>query len=85
MIRIPFYRRTWRPCCAKRALSGWPLCPLPIAHPPDVHVPPALPVIRPLVEQVAALEREAIAAAMAASRGNKVVAARMQGISRAKL
>ena len=44
-----------------------------------------LPSVRPLAEQVADLEREAIAAAMLAARGNKVVAARMLGISRAKL
>ena len=41
--------------------------------------------LRPLAEQVAALERQAIAAAMAASRGNKVAAAKMLGISRATL
>ncbi|KQT10311.1 sigma-54 interaction domain-containing protein [Ramlibacter sp. Leaf400] len=57
--------------------------------------PPALPadpavesepqLLRPLAEQVARLERAAIAAAMAATGGNKVAAARMLGISRAKL
>ncbi|MDO8698917.1 MAG: sigma 54-interacting transcriptional regulator [Rhodoferax sp.] len=41
--------------------------------------------LRPLAEQVAALERQAIAAAMEASRGNKVAAAKMLGISRATL
>ena len=41
--------------------------------------------IRPLGEQVAQLERQAIAAAMAATGGNKVAAARLLGISRAKL
>ncbi len=41
--------------------------------------------LRPLAEQVAQLEREAIAAAMAATGGNKVAAARLLGISRAKL
>jgi DNA-binding NtrC family response regulator len=41
--------------------------------------------LRPLAEQVAALERQAIGAAMAASGGNKVAAARLLGISRAKL
>ena len=45
----------------------------------------ATPVIRPLAEQVATLEREAIAAAMLAARGNKVAAAKMLGISRATL
>lgn len=41
--------------------------------------------LRPLAEQVAQLERRAITAAMAATRGNKVAVARMLGISRATL
>jgi len=41
--------------------------------------------LRPLAEQVAALERRAIAAAMLATGGNKLAASRMLGISRAKL
>lgn len=41
--------------------------------------------LRPLAEQVAALERRAIAAAMQATGGNKLAASRMLGISRAKL
>ncbi len=41
--------------------------------------------IRPLAQQVAELERQAVAAAMAAARGSKVAAARMLGISRATL
>lgn len=41
--------------------------------------------LRPLAEQVAAVERAAIDAALAATGGNKVAAARMLGISRAKL
>ncbi|MEI8029003.1 MAG: sigma 54-interacting transcriptional regulator [Comamonadaceae bacterium] len=41
--------------------------------------------IEPLALQVAELERQAIASAMKAARGNKVVAAKMLGISRAKL
>jgi transcriptional regulator with GAF, ATPase, and Fis domain len=55
-------------------------------------VPPAAPAaaasvasLRPLGEQVAQLERTAIAAAMAATGGNKVAAAKLLGISRAKL
>jgi transcriptional regulator with PAS, ATPase and Fis domain len=60
-------------------------------------VPPAPPVpaqavearaqaaLRPLAEQVAELEREAILAAMAATGGNKLAAAKLLGISRAKL
>ena len=42
-------------------------------------------LLRPLAEQVARLEKAAIAAAMAATGGNKVAAARLLGISRAKL
>ncbi len=41
--------------------------------------------LRPLAEQVAELERRAIAAAMDATGGNKLAASRMLGISRAKL
>ncbi|MBA2963445.1 MULTISPECIES: sigma-54 interaction domain-containing protein [Ramlibacter] len=41
--------------------------------------------LRPLSEQVAEVERAAIAAALLATSGNKVAAARMLGISRAKL
>ncbi|WP_332825708.1 sigma-54 interaction domain-containing protein [Ramlibacter sp.] len=46
---------------------------------------PAAGVLRPLAEQVAALERQAIQAAMAATGGNKLAAAKLLGISRAKL
>jgi len=56
--------------------------------PPAVAAPPvsASPgPLRPLAEQVAEVEREAIAAAMAATGGNKLAAARLLGISRAKL
>ncbi len=57
---------------------------------PALPAPPALApsgagAMRPLAEQVAAVERQAIAAAMEATGGNKVAAARMLGISRAKL
>jgi DNA-binding NtrC family response regulator len=41
--------------------------------------------LRPLAEQVAEVERRAIAAALAASGGNKLAAARRLGISRATL
>jgi DNA-binding NtrC family response regulator len=41
--------------------------------------------LRPLAEQVAALERRAIAAALQVCGGNKVAAAKMLGISRATL
>jgi transcriptional regulator with PAS, ATPase and Fis domain len=42
-------------------------------------------LLRPLGEQVAELERQAILAALAATSGNKLAAAKMLGISRAKL
>jgi transcriptional regulator with PAS, ATPase and Fis domain len=41
--------------------------------------------LRPLAQQVAELERKAIDAALAATSGNKLAAARLLGISRAKL
>ena len=59
------------------------------------HIAPAQPVssagatppdmLRPLPDQVAELEAKAIAAALQASQGNRVAAARLLGISRAKL
>ncbi|MES2939561.1 MAG: sigma 54-interacting transcriptional regulator [Pseudomonadota bacterium] len=56
--------------------------------PPPAAVPaaaaPAGP-LRPLAEQVAELERRAIREALAATGGNKLAAARLLGISRAKL
>ncbi len=42
-------------------------------------------LLRPLAEQVAQVERRAIATALAATRGNKLAASRLLGISRAKL
>jgi len=45
----------------------------------------AAPAALPLAQQRAALEREAISAAMAQVRGNKAAAARLLGISRATL
>jgi DNA-binding NtrC family response regulator len=41
--------------------------------------------LRPLAEQVAQVERRAIAAALAATGGNKLAASRLLGISRATL
>jgi transcriptional regulator with PAS, ATPase and Fis domain len=54
---------------------------------PDAGLPrmPAAQALRPLAEQVAELERRAIEAALAATHGNKVAAAKLLGISRAKL
>ena len=48
-------------------------------------LPSADKLLRSLAEQVAELEQQAIAAAMASSGGNKVLAAKMLGISRATL
>ncbi len=48
-------------------------------------VPAAAHLLRPLSTQVAELERQAIAAALAVTGGNKVAAARKLGISRATL
>ncbi|RRD56602.1 AAA family ATPase [Comamonadaceae bacterium OH2545_COT-014] len=69
-----------------------PAAPLPPAgDTPDAAPPGAAPpdathaLLRPLAEQVAELEQRAIAAALAASGGNKLAAARRLGISRAKL
>ena len=61
------------------------LAPATVSPALELATASALLSVRPLAEQVAALEREAIAAAMLAARGNKVAAARMLGISRAKL
>ena len=59
---------------------------LPMAvNPAKAVLPGADKLLRPLAEQVAELEHQAIAAAMASSSGNKVLAARMLGISRATL
>ena len=57
---------------------------------PALAPPAALPaggsdLLRPLAEQVAELERHAIAAAMKATSGNKLATARLLGISRATL
>ncbi len=56
--------------------------PLPVAAPAAAG--PAGP-LRPLAEQVAELERRAIREALAATSGNKLAAAKLLGISRAKL
>ncbi|MDF2467507.1 MAG: bacterial regulatory, Fis family protein [Ramlibacter sp.] len=56
---------------------------LPVGERAAEHEPSR--VLRPLAEQVAELERQAIGAALAATGGNKVAAAKLLGISRAKL
>ncbi len=58
----------------------------PASMAPDpAPVAPSSRVLRPLAEQVAELERQAIDAALAATGGNKLAAAKLLGISRAKL
>jgi DNA-binding NtrC family response regulator len=52
---------------------------------PPVAVPPAAAVMRPLSQQVAEVERAAIAAALRACAGNRVRAAEQLGMSRAAL
>ncbi|MFC5497788.1 sigma-54 interaction domain-containing protein [Caenimonas terrae] len=61
-----------------------------IVAPSVAAAPAAMPLrrvtdLRPLAEQVAEVERQAIQAAMAHTRGNKFAAAKLLGISRAKL
>ncbi|MDO8249833.1 MAG: sigma 54-interacting transcriptional regulator [Rhodoferax sp.] len=58
---------------------------LPVPALPGLATVTPTGLLRPLAEQVAELERQAIAAAMTAARGNKVAAARMLDISRATL
>ena len=55
------------------------------ALPPEPSPPDAASLLRPLSEQVAELERRAIAAAMASTGGNKLATSRLLGISRATL
>lgn len=61
------------------------LAPEPQASVAAVALQPTAGSVRPLAEQVAELERQAIASAMACARGNKAAAAKMLGISRATL
>ncbi|MBL8328629.1 MAG: sigma 54-interacting transcriptional regulator [Rubrivivax sp.] len=63
------------------------LAPEPEAEPHTIVKPDhdERQLLRPLAEQVAELERSAIAAALQASRGNRVAAARLLGMSRAAL
>ena len=61
------------------------LAPAPIRAAPGPTEVETAPSVLPLADQVAELERKAIALAVTATRGNKVAAAQMLGISRAKL
>ena len=62
-----------------------PLAAPVAAAPALTHAASAIEALRPLAQQVAELERQAIAAALTAACGNKVAAARLLGISRATL
>ena len=84
------------PAAARRtALSVFALSALALALPRVPEPTPALreaaapteltPLLRPLAEQVAEVERAAIAAALKTSGGNRVRAARRLGMSRAAL
>jgi transcriptional regulator with PAS, ATPase and Fis domain len=61
------------------------LAPLAEVTPQSPPPPAAAQALRPLAEQVAELERRAIAAAMTATQGNKAAVAKLLGISRATL
>jgi transcriptional regulator with PAS, ATPase and Fis domain len=61
------------------------LAPLAEVAPQSPPPPAAAQALRPLAEQVAELERRAIAAAMTATQGNKAAVAKLLGISRATL
>ena len=62
-----------------------PAAPVPDATAPAAETEDESRYLRPLAEQVAELERRAIAAAMKAHGGNKLATARQLGISRATL
>ena len=62
-----------------------PAPPLPLLSAPPVAAPGRDELLRPLADQVAELERAAIAAALAATAGNRVAAARLLRMSRAAL
>ena len=51
----------------------------------SAHAGQRVPALRPMAEQVAELEHQAIHAALAHTGGNKLAAARLLGISRATL
>ena len=65
--------------------SGMEAPALVALNKPEELAAPVAASLRPLAEQVSELERQAIAAVMSATKGNKVAAAKMLGISRAKL
>lgn len=63
------------------------IAPVAVVHGPAGAglLPDADALLAPLAHQVEVLERQAVAKALEATRGNKVAAAKMLGISRAKL
>jgi transcriptional regulator with PAS, ATPase and Fis domain len=73
------------PALVDAVLRGSGLEPVAPAQPVAAAGGALTDALRPLSEQVAALEARAIAAALQASGGNRVAAARTLGISRAKL
>jgi transcriptional regulator with PAS, ATPase and Fis domain len=76
-IEEPQLEQVLREAGIERVPPAPPLPRVPAARSADA--------LRPLAEQVAEVERQAIQAAMDATGGNKVAAARLLGISRAKL
>jgi len=80
-IDAPQLERIMRECGVEQIEAALPGADL-TAH--DAREARAL-LLRPLDAQVAELERRAIAAAMAATGGNKFATARLLGISRATL
>jgi transcriptional regulator with PAS, ATPase and Fis domain len=73
------------PSHLQAVLSDSGVAPLAPARLAGLPVQAVATAVLPLAGQVAELERQAIAVAMAAASGNKVLAAKMLGISRAKL
>jgi transcriptional regulator with PAS, ATPase and Fis domain len=74
----------FEPALALAAAAPAPPAPVLIKAPP-APVAPAAEGLRTLAEQVAEVERQAIAAALRASGGNRVLTARRLGMSRAAL
>ena len=95
-LPVAWIAASWHADVVARAYEGftaeWARLPAQGAAPAPVQeVAPAADAedesryLRPLAEQVAELERRAIAAAMKAHGGNKLATARQLGISRATL
>ena len=65
--------------CARPGIEQIAAAPMPRRAAPTAQARRAAALLRPLAEQVAELERQAIAAALAATGGNKLAAARLLG------